>query len=301
MVYTVTLNPAIDCAMWLDGFEKGETNRCNSEFISVGGKGLNVSFVLKELGVESVATGFVAGFTGEAVESALENNGIKTDFVRLSEGNTRINVKLKEESETEINGTGPFVDEKSKQELVSKLAFLKKGDVLVLAGSLPRGISECFYGQILEKVGDRGVLTVVDTSGKALENVLEFNPFLIKPNLGELEEITGEKLGTIEEIYCAAEKLKKMGTVNVLVSMGEKGAVLVDKNGKRYYSGAAKIKCVNSVGAGDSMVAGFIAGYLQTDDFEYSLKLGNAAGAATAFSKGLAKADDIKKLFDIRG
>ena len=299
MIYTVTLNPTIDCTMWLDNFEKGKTNRSVRECISVGGKGINVSLVLKELGFSSVATGFVAGFTGEAVVNTLEEAGVQTDFVRLPCGNTRINMQLKEKDETEINGLGPEVGDEFGHELIKKLEVLSKGDVLVLAGSLPRGLDGEFYGNILKKLQGRGVLSVVDTTGQKLVNALKYNPFLIKPNLAELEEIVGTKLGSVEEVFASAEKLREMGAKNVIVSMGGDGAVLLDSTGERHIMGTIPGKLVNSVGAGDSLVAGFIAGLLETGDYTKALHIGCCAGAATAFSEGLAKKEDIEKLLNI--
>ncbi len=297
MIYTVTLNPTIDCTMWVENFEKGKTNRSVREIIAVGGKGINVSLVLKELGFSSVATGFVAGFTGKAVVKTLEENGVQTDFVPLPYGNTRINMQLKEKGETEINGMGPEVSREYQEKLASKLECLSTGDVLVLAGSLSRGMPEDFYGSILEKLQGRGILTVVDTTGRKLVNALRYNPFLIKPNLAELEEIAGRKLGSLEEIFVSAESLREKGAKNVIVSLGGEGAVLVDSNGQRHIGEKIDGKCVNSVGAGDSLVAGFIAGLLETGDYAKALKLGCCCGAATAFSEGLATKEDIFKIY----
>lgn len=298
MIYTVTLNPTIDCTMWVDTLEKGKTNRSTDELISVGGKGINVSVVLNELGFPSVATGFIAGFTGDAVEKILQMKGIETDFVRLPEGSTRINVQIKEKNETEINCNGPEVGIESQHRIFEKLERLSKGDVLVLAGSRPRGVAVDFYARIIEKVQPKGVLAIVDTTGQALIEALKYKPFLIKPNLSELEEITGKKLNSIDEIFATAESLKKQGAKNVIVSMGGDGAILVDSNGKHYKAEKVEGRCVNSVGAGDSLVAGFIAGILETGDYELALKLGCSAGAATAFCEGIAEKKNILEVFN---
>lgn len=299
MIYTVTFNPAIDYVMKVDALTTGNTNRSEYEKIYFGGKGINVSNVLKELGMESTALGFCAGFTGDAILKNLEEKGIRADFVKLAEGNSRINVKIKGEQETEINGQGPHIKEDEINQLFEKTNRLKKGDILILAGSIPNTLPDHIYEEILEKLSGRGVRFVVDATQDLLVNVLKYRPFLIKPNQFELGEIFGRELETDEEIIECAAELKKQGAVNVLVSMAKKGAVLLDENDQVHKMTPPSGKAVNSVGAGDSMVAGFLAGYLKSGDYEYALKLGTAAGAATAFSSDLAKRDEIEKIINL--
>lgn len=298
MVYTLTLNPAVDYLMWTDNLVTGETNRSSMEYITVGGKGINVSLVLRELGVKSVATGFVGGFTGDIITSELHEKGVSADFVKLIKGFSRINVKIKGETETEINGKGPEISENDFSNIIKKLDFVAEGDILVLAGSVPPGLNEQAYENIIKAVAHRQVKVVVDTTGDFLVNTLKYRPFLVKPNIHELEDILGEKLETAEKVFEGADLLRQKGAQNVLVSMGDKGAILVDSEGKRYMEEPLHGKVINSVGAGDSMVAGFIAGYLKTGDFNKALKMGNAAGAATAFSKELATEKEIEKLLE---
>lgn len=297
MVYTVTFNPAVDYVVHTDKMETGKINRSIGEEIYFGGKGINVSLVLKELGVESKALGFVAGFTGEAIEKGLADKGINTDFVHLEKGFSRINVKIKSGDETELNGQGPDISQGAIEKLLARLDKIADGDTLVLAGSIPASLPDDIYEKILEHLKDKKIKAVVDASKDLLINVLKYKPFLIKPNNFELGEIFGTELSTATEIAEYAGKLKEMGAQNVLVSMAEKGAVLLDKSGKLHVSGVCKGTVKNSVGAGDSMVAGFIAGCEQ-GGYEYALKLGTAAGGATAFSDGLAQKDDIYKLLE---
>lgn len=287
MIYTVTFNPAIDYVVHIGDIALGMTNRSEAEEMYFGGKGINVSMVLKELGLKSKALGFAAGFTGKALIEGVENMGIDADFVQLKEGNTRINVKIKSAEETEINGQGPDISKEAIDELFAKLDQLVAGDVLVLAGSIPKTLPSDIYERILAFLADRGVKFVVDATKDLLVNVLKFKPFLIKPNNFELGEIFGVELKSDEEIITYAKKLKEMGAVNVLVSMAGDGAILVDENGEVHKCGVCKGKVKNSVGAGDSMVAGFVAGSMN-GDYEYALKLGTATGGATAFSEGLA-------------
>lgn len=295
MVYTVTFNPAIDYVMFMGEMKKGSVNRSNSEEIYFGGKGINVSLVLNELGVTSKALGFVAGFTGEAIEKGIREQGIETDFVHLKNGFSRINVKIKSDDETDLNGQGPEITEDALGELFVKLSEIKDGDTIVLAGSIPDTLPSDTYERILESLSDRSVKTVVDATKDLLLNVLKYKPFLIKPNNHELGEMFGVTLTTDEEITEYAKKLRKMGARNVLVSMAGDGALLLDENGETHRCGVCKGTVRNSVGAGDSMVAGFIAG-LKSSDFEYALRLGTAAGGATAFSDGLAQKDEIYRL-----
>lgn len=296
MVYTVTFNPAVDYIVHTNELKIGLTNRSEREEIYFGGKGINVSLVLKELGIKSRALGFVAGFTGAAIEKSLVERGIETDFVQLEKGFSRINVKIKSSEETELNGSGPEIPEKSLSELMEKLDKIEDGDTLVLAGSIPADLPGDIYEKILENLSDRKIRAVVDATKDLLMNVLKYKPFLIKPNNHELGEMFGKELKTIDEIIEHAKKLKEMGARNVLVSMAGNGSVLLDENGKTHVCGVCKGQVKNSVGAGDSMVAGFIAGCEK--DYEYALKLGTASGGATAFSEGLAENKEIFELLE---
>lgn len=298
MIYTVSFNPAWDYVMSVDDFKIGKTNRSSFESIMFGGKGINVSAVLKELDVTSTALGFVAGFTGEALESEIKAKGIKTDFIKLSKGMTRINVKLKTGKETEINGRGPEIDGTAIKLLFEKLDTLSDGDTLILAGSIPAGMPDDIYEKILKRLKDKGVTFVVDATKDLLLNVLKYNPFLIKPNIHELEEIFETELKTDGDITEKAKVLQEKGAKNVLISMGGDGAVLIDEYENVHKIGVAEGKVINSVGAGDSMVAGFVAGYEKYHDYALALKLGTAAGNATAFSEGLAKREMIDTVFE---
>lgn len=295
MVYTVTFNPAIDYVVWMDGLKTGSLNRTASEKILWGGKGINVSAVLAQLGVGSKALGFVAGFTGRAIRDGVSSMGVETDFVELREGCSRINVKIRSAEETEINGQGPGIPEEAIERLYEKLDVLRDGDLLVLAGSIPGTLPNNMYERILARLSHRKIKAVVDATGELLLNVLKYRPFLIKPNDRELGELFGVNLKSAEEILSCAEKLRKMGAVNVLVSMGGEGAILLDEYNRVHRCGVCKGTVRNSVGAGDSMVAGFIAGS-EKGDYDYALKLGTAAGGATAFSDELAKRDEIYEL-----
>ena len=295
MVYTVTFNPAIDYVVHTGEMKLGATNRSEREEMYFGGKGINVSIVLRELGIDSKALGFTAGFTGEAIEKGLADVGIDTDFVRLETGNSRINVKIKASEETELNGQGPDIDDKAISVLFEKLDWLSNGDTLVLAGSIPSSLPSDIYERILERLSGRNIRAVVDATKDLLLNVLKYKPFLIKPNNHELGEMFGVTLNSDEEIETYARKLQEMGAVNVLISMAGDGAMLIDEYGKMHRCGVCKGVVKNSVGAGDSMVAGFIAGVIK-GDYEYALKLGTAAGGATAFSDGLATKEEITEL-----
>lgn len=297
MIYTVTFNPAVDYIVHTDNLKIGEVNRSGYEEIYFGGKGINVSAVLGELGIESKALGFVAGFTGKAIEEGTADMGIQSDFVHLESGVSRINVKIKSEKETEINGQGPKIPKEKLDELFIKLDAVSDGDTIVLAGSIPSSLPADIYEKILEYLNGKNVRAVVDTTKDLLLNVLKYKPFLIKPNNFELGEIFGVELKTTEEIVQYAKKLKEMGAVNVLVSRAGDGSVLLDENGITHICGVCKGTVKNSVGAGDSMVAGFICG-CENGDYEYALKLGTAAGGATAFSEGLCKKDEIYRLLD---
>lgn len=296
MVYTVTFNPAVDYVIRVEELKTGSVNRSVSEKIFFGGKGINVSLVLRELGVKSRALGFIAGFTGKAIEEGVRSKGVETDFVELSDGCSRINVKIKSDEETDINGGGPDISESALACLLEKLDSMRDGDMLVLAGSIPNSLPSDVYAKILTRLSGKRIKTVVDATKELLLNALKYKPFLVKPNHHELGEMFGVTIQTVDEIVRYAEKLKKMGAVNVLVSMAGDGAVLLDENGKLHRCGVCRGTVKNSVGAGDSMVAGFIAGS-QSGDYETALKLGTAAGGATAFSDGLAKKEEILELF----
>ena len=297
MIYTVTFNPAIDYVVRLDApLEIGQVNRACGEDCVLGGKGINVSGVLAQLGCPSVALGFVAGETGAWLERGLAAQGLHTDFVHLENGMTRINDKIKAGQETELNGAGPDIPDEALHQLEEKLDGLTENDVLILAGSIPASLPQDVYERLLARLDGRGVRCVVDATRALLVNVLPYHPFLIKPNNHELAEIVGCELTNDDEIVTAAASLQAQGAHNVLVSMAGDGALLLDENGTVHRIGCPKGKVVNSVGAGDSMVAGFVAGYLRTGDYRYALRLGTACGSATAFSVGLATKADIEKL-----
>lgn len=297
MIYTVTFNPAIDYVMHMSEMNAGMVNRSEREEIYFGGKGINVSLVLKELGIKSKALGFVAGFTGEAIEKGISDKGIESDFVHLKKGVSRINVKIKSDLETEMNGQGPEITDEELAEFFFKLDEIKDGDTVILAGSIPNTLPSDIYERILEKLSDKKVKSVVDAAKGLLINTLKYKPFLVKPNNHELGEIFGVQLTSAEEIVEYAGKLKEMGAENVLISMAGDGAVLLDGNGKTHICGVCSGTLKNSVGAGDSMVAGFVAGSM-AGDYEYALKLGTAAGGATAFSDGLAQRNEIYRLLE---
>lgn len=296
MIYTVTFNPAIDYVVHTDDMQVGAVNRSRQEEVYFGGKGINVSVVLHELGLASKALGFVAGFTGEAIEQGLRADGIETDFIHLEKGFSRINVKIKSGEETELNGQGPEIPEDKLRQLFDQLEQVQDGDTIILAGSIPASLPADVYEQILRHLSGKQVRAVVDATRDLLVNVLKYKPFLIKPNNFELGEIFGVPLkDDVDEIVCYAGKLQEMGARNVLVSMAGDGAVLLDENGGVHACGVCKGTVKNSVGAGDSMVAGFVAG-CETGDYDYALKLGTATGGATAFSEGLAKKELIAEL-----
>lgn len=298
MIYTVTFNPALDYVVKVDHFTTGNVNRTVQEEIFYGGKGINVSAVLKELGLPSTALGFVAGFTGDEIERGVKTLGFQSDFIRVKNGISRINVKLKSEEETEINGMGPVIESEDVERLFEKLDKLETDDILVLSGSIPKSIDDRIYETIMERLDGKGIRIVVDATKDLLLNVLKYHPFLIKPNNHELGEIFGVKLESVEDIVFYAKKLREQGAVNVLISMAGDGAVLVTEDGTVHQMGVPKGLVKNSVGAGDSMVAGFLAGYCEKRDYEYALKLGTASGSATAFSEGLAKREDIIRLLE---
>lgn len=298
MVYTVTFNPALDYVVRMDGFQPGDINRTQSEEVQFGGKGINVSTVLRNLGIQNVALGFLAGFTGQALERGLRDSGIQTDFIWLPEGLTRINVKIKAGEETEINGRGPAIPAAALEELFGKLDRLQNGDVLDLSGSIPASLPDDIYQNILARLEGRGILAVVDATRDLLCAVLPYKPFLIKPNNHELGEIFGKVLTTDQEIVDCAKKLQEKGARNVLVSMAGDGSLLLDETGGVHKLGVPKGKVLNSVGAGDSMVAGFLAGWMKTGDYAAAHRMGAAAGSATAFSDGLATEAEVMTLLD---
>lgn len=297
MIYTVTFNPALDYVVRVNHFTLGSVNRTVGENIFYGGKGINVSAVLANLGFKSTALGFVAGFTGDEIERGVKNLGFFSDFIRVKKGMSRINVKLKSDEESEINGMGPEITKEDVEELFGKLEELKEGDVLVLSGSIPSSIDSRIYERILEVLRGRGILAVVDAEKDLLLNVLKYHPFLIKPNNFELGDMFGVTLENEEQIAEYAKRLQEKGARNVLVSMAGDGALLVTETDEVHKLGVAKGTVKNSVGAGDSMVAGFLAGYLENGDYGHALKLGTAAGGATAFSDGLGTKEEIMRLY----
>ena len=297
MIYTVTFNPSLDYIVSVDDFRLGLTNRTSSELILPGGKGLNVSMVLGNLGIDNTALGFVAGFTGAEIARRVEQMGVKSDFISIRDGISRINLKLKSIDGTEINGCGPEIDRAAVEKLMEKLDILGQGDVLVLAGSIPKSMPDDIYRTILKRLDKKGVMTVVDATRELLVNVLEYHPFLVKPNNHELGEIFGVELTTREAVIPYAEKLKNMGAGNVLVSMAGEGAVLAAGDGKVYKAPAPAGKLVNGVGAGDSMVAGFLAGWMEQKDYEHAFHMGIAAGSASAFSEFLATKEEVMTIY----
>ena len=298
MVYTVTFNPALDYIVRVRDFRTGETNRTESDELQWGGKGINVSTVLRNLGVENAALGFLAGFTGRALDQGLRDTGIRTDFIWLEEGLTRINVKIKADQETEINGAGPAIPAAALEELFAKLDRLRSGDVLVLAGSIPASLPDDIYQRILARLANREILTAVDATGRLLRAVLPYHPFLIKPNRAELGELFGRALNGDAEIEDCARRLQTEGARNVLVSMAGDGSLLLDETGSVHRLGVPAGTVCNSVGAGDSMVAGFLAGWLEHGDYTLAHRLGTAAGAATAFSERLAEKAQVLALLE---
>ena len=298
MIYTLTLNPSIDYVVHLEQFVSGITNRTTGEEYYIGGKGINVSCILAELDIKSTALGFTAGFTGEAIEKGLSDIGICSDFIRLKEGISRINIKVKADKESEINCQGPHITDSEFEQLLEKTDRIADGDTIVLAGSIPKTVSEDAYERILRRLGNKQVRIVVDATKKLLLNCLPYRPFLIKPNRQELSEIFARDVVNEEDTAQCAYELMKQGARNVIVSLGGDGAVLFAEDGKTYHTGTLKEKVLNTVGSGDSMVAGFIAGYEQTGDYGYALKLGTACGNATAFSAGLAAKGKIYEILE---
>ena len=298
MIYTVTFNPALDYILELDKLEIGKIQKSKTELILPGGKGINVSTVLTNLEVENIALGYKAGFVGAEIERLLRNMNVKTDFIDLGEGNSRINVKISGEEETAINTNGPKISENRILELLEKLKTLNENDYLVLSGSIPNSIKDDIYEKICSIVKKQNVKIVVDATKNLLVQALKYNPFLIKPNNEELGEIFGVEIHTKEDAYVYGKKLKEMGAQNVLVSMGKIGAVLIDEVGKEHFLKSPEGKRVNTVGSGDSMVAGFIAGFLKYNNYEDALKMGVSAGSASALSKYLATKEEVYNLFN---
>ncbi len=298
MIYTVTFNPALDYILELDKLEIGKIQKSKTELILPGGKGINVSTVLTNLEVENIALGYKAGFVGAEIERLLRNMNVKTDFIDLEEGNSRINVKISGEEETAINTNGPKISESKILELLEKLKTLNENDYLVLSGSIPSSIKDDIYEKICRIVKKQNVKIVVDATKNLLVQALKYNPFLIKPNNEELGEIFGVEIHTKEDAYVYGKKLKEMGAQNVLVSMGKIGAALIDEAGQEYFIKSPEGKRVNTVGSGDSMVAGFIAGFLKYNNYNDALRMGVSAGSASALSKYLATKEEVYNLFN---
>ena len=297
MIYTVTLNPSIDHVIEMNELQEGIVNKVNIENFYAGGKGINVSKILKEHGVENIALGFISGFTGEFIKNNLEQCGIKNDFINVLNGYSRINMKIKtNENETEINGLGPSISSSNIKDLFNQFEKLSSNDILVLAGSIPPSLSDNFYEEIMKQLSTKNVKIIVDARNNLLLNVLKYRPFLIKPNHHEISEIFNKEIKTIDELIFHGNKLKEMGAQNVLISMGGDGAILITESNEIYRSNIPKGTLKNSVGSGDSMVGGFITGYLKTNDYKEALKLGAASGSATAYSDDLAKISFIDEL-----
>ncbi len=296
MICTLTLNPSLDYIVTVNDFIVGATNRTSDDIILPGGKGINVSIVLQNLGYPNQAYGFLAGFTGKALESMLEEPGVNADFLWVKEGDTRINVKLRSKEETEINGRGPKIKEEDIQKLLAKLDGLTQGDTLIISGAIPSSLPQTLYRDIMEHLKGRGVRIVVDATRDLLLNVLEKHPFLIKPNQAEIEEMFNVKLNTIKDIEKYARILQDKGAINVLVSMGKDGALLVDEHHKVHFAKAPKGILKNSVGAGDSMVAGFMSGYFKNQNYDEAFKTGVCTGSASAFSDLLATKEEVEAL-----
>lgn len=298
MIYTVTFNPSLDYIVSVNDFQLGLTNRTDSELILPGGKGINVSTILMNLGIDSTAFGFAAGFTGEEIIREVEAMGIRSDFIKIDSGISRINLKLKNIDGTEINGSGPEISEEKIEELLRKLDILGEGDILVLAGSIPASMPADMYSTIMERLQHKNVTFIVDATKDLLINVLKYKPFLIKPNNHELGELFDVKLTTREEVISYGKKLQKQGARNVLISMAGEGAVLVAEDGSVYEAPAPKGTLVNAVGAGDSMVAGFTAGWIEKKDYRHAFYMGVSAGSASAFSEYLATKEEIMDLYE---
>ena len=298
MVYTITFNPSMDYIVTVDDFKLGYTNRTTSEMMLLGGKGINVSFVLNNLGISTTAIYFSAGFVGDEITRLVQENGIKSEEIRLKNGCSRINLKLKSYEGTEINSAGPDITDNDIEELYNRIDSLSDGDFLVLAGSIPKSVPATIYSDIMKRLDGKGVKVVVDSTGDILVNSLKYRPFLVKPNKHELGDIFNVELSTTEEVISYAKKLREMGAENVIVSMAGDGAVFVSSDNAVYDMPAPKGELINGVGAGDSMVAGFLAGFIEKSDLEYAFKMGISAGSASAFSEYMATKEKIQKVFD---
>lgn len=297
MIYTVTFNPSLDYIVSVNDFELGMTNRTATELMLPGGKGINVSIVLKQLGLDNTALGFVAGFTGDEIVRKVEESGINADFIEIPEGISRINLKMKNIDGTEINGMGPEISADKLNELLAQLDRLQEEDVLVLAGSIPKSMPNDIYRDILQRMESKNIMAVVDATGDLLMNVLQYHPFLIKPNNHELGELFDVKITTKEQVVPYAKKLQEKGARNVLISMGGQGAVFVSETGEVYMAEAPKGELKNSVGAGDSMVAGFVTGWITEGDYGHAFRMGVSTGSASAFSENLATKAEVEEVF----
>lgn len=301
MIYTLTYNPSIDYLVYIDELNIGKLNRMNRDTYFYGGKGINVSQVLKELDVDNTALGFVAGFTGLEIEEGLQRIGCKTDFVHLPNGHTRINIKIHSQDETEINAAGPVIDAISMRAMYDKISKIGKDDTLILAGAVSSQMGNDSFASLIAALPFRDTKVILDTTGESLTNALAYHPFMIKPNISELSELFHEDYSSsdIDRIVYAAQELQKRGARNVIVSLGEDGAIMITEKGQVFNRNAPAGYAVNTVGAGDSMVAGFVAGYMQNQDLEDAFVMGICAGSATAFNEGLAKGDDIRQLYHL--
>lgn len=298
MIYTTTLNPSIDYICYVNDVQLNTMNRCRETQHHPGGKGINVSMMLNHLGLDNVALGFVAGYTGLEIERLVKAEGVKTDFVHLQKGCSRINVKIKSDDETEVNGNGPLITDSDLESLYEKMALIQNGDLLILSGSIPESLSHDIYANIMTHLQDKKIRIIVDASGPLLMNALRYGPYLIKPNNFELAECIGRALTSKEDYILAAKELQKLGARNVMVSLGALGALLVDETGQVHQCPAPKGKVINTTGAGDSMIAGFLKGKTESDDWQYALEMAVATGSATAFSKSLATLDEVRTQFN---
>lgn len=298
MIYTITFNPSLDYVLKVNEISIGKINRSDNEKIYIGGKGINISRVLNTLGIKSIPLGFIAGFTGNHLKNKLIESGIETDFIELKEGNTRINIKIKGENETAINADGPYINDYSIALLLKQIDELNSEDIVVLAGNVPKNIDSTIYALICKKLYDKDIPFIVDANGKYLIDILKYNPFLIKPNKEELESTLNIKIDNIDDIKKAIFKLKEMGALNVLVSLGSDGAYFIDDKNNEYVIPAPVINVVNTVGAGDSLIAGFIYGFLQNKNYNEALLYGVACGSATAACDDLATLDIINLMID---
>lgn len=296
MIYTITFNPALDYISQVENFQKGKINRTTNEKILPGGKGLNVSIVLKNLGIDNTALGFIAGFTGDELKKRIEQYNVNTNFIKVENGITRINVKISSNEETALNGCGPQITEDDLEKILTQIDEIQTEDIVILAGNIPKNINKNIYEKICFKLKEKGTTFIVDATRELLIEILKYNPFLIKPNKEELEETFDVKIHGEQEIIKYAKKLQKMGARNVLISLGGEGAILITEGNKIYKANAPKGKVISTVGSGDSMVAGFIAGYIKDKDYKEALKLGIAAGSASAFSTELATKERVEKL-----